>query len=76
MNCKIHGCSAKKKREIRVAMLARYPLDYTRGGSVVHVSKLTEYLSYRDDVELHVITLSDQNKQFRIGNLNIQKVKK
>jgi len=69
MNSQVSGS------KIRVALLA--PLGSTSewGGVAVHVSKLVEYLSYRDDVELHIVTFGDENKQFRKGNLNVYMVR-
>lgn len=63
-------------RKIKVAMLAAYSKHSKRSGSVIHIEKTIRYLSYRDDVELHVITLSNKNVQFKKGDLNVHEIKK
>ena len=63
-------------RRIKVAMLAPYSTHSKRSGSVIHIEKTTRYLSYRDDVELHVVTIGNKNMQFKKGDLNIHEIKK
>ena len=63
-------------RKIKVAMLAPYSTHSKRSGSVIHIEKTIRYLSYRDDIELHVITLGNKNRQFKRGDLNIHVIKK
>ena len=63
-------------RKIKVAMLAPYSIHSKRSGSVIHIHKLIEHLSYREDIELHVITIGDKNSQFERGNVNVHEIKK
>jgi glycosyltransferase involved in cell wall biosynthesis len=63
-------------RKIKVVMLAPYSTHSKGSGSVIHVKKTIKYLSYRDDIELHVITLGNKNRQFKEGALNIHVIKK
>ena len=63
-------------RKIKVAMLAAYLLDSKHNGLSMHINKLTEYLSYREDIELHVVTIGDKNRRFTEGNLNVHMIKK
>jgi len=41
----------------------------------MHIRKITEYLSYRADIELHIITFGNKNRQFKKGNLNVHTLK-
>jgi glycosyltransferase involved in cell wall biosynthesis len=63
-------------RKNKVVMLAPYSRHSKRSGSVIHIEKTIEYLSYRDDIELHVVTIGDKNVQFKKDNLNIHIIKK
>jgi len=63
-------------RRIKVAMLAHYSAHSKRSGSVIHIEKTIRYLSYRDDVELHVVTIGNKNMQFKKGNLDVHEIKK
>jgi glycosyltransferase involved in cell wall biosynthesis len=62
-------------RKIRVAMLAPYLLDSKHNGLSMHINKLTNHLSQREDTELHVVTFGKENKQLRKGNLTIHIIK-
>jgi len=42
----------------------------------VHVNRLTERLSRRDDIELHVVTFGDESREFKEGNLSIHMVRR
>jgi glycosyltransferase involved in cell wall biosynthesis len=61
-------------RKIKVAMLGLYL--YEMGGLSMHINKLTKYLSYREDIELHLITVGNKNRQFKKGDLNVYVIKK
>ena len=63
-------------RKNKVAMLAHYSTHSKRSGSVIHIEKTIRYLSYRDDIELHVITLGNKNKKFKEDNINVHVIKK
>ena len=63
-------------KKIKVVMLAPCSTHSKRSGSVIHIEKTIEYLSYRDDIELHVITLGNKNRQFKKGALNVHVIKK
>lgn len=59
--------------KIKVAMLAPC---LSHNGVPTHINKLTEHLSRRDDIELHIITVGNKNQSIQKDNLNIHKVKK
>ena len=61
-------------RKIKVVMLG--PYLYEMGGVTMHIKKLTKYLSLRDDIELHLVTVGTKNEKFKIGDLNIHVIKK
>lgn len=63
-------------RKIKVVLLAPYSTHSKRSGSVIHIEKTIRYLSYRDDVELHVITIGNKNMQFKKGNVDVHVIKK
>ncbi|MCZ7393808.1 MAG: glycosyltransferase family 4 protein [Candidatus Methanoperedens sp.] len=60
---------------MKVAMLCQYPLHKMWGGPAVYIDRLAYHLSCIKDVDLHVITIGEEGKQFRRGNLNIHIVK-
>lgn len=61
-------------KKLKVVMLG--PFLYEMGGVTVHIRKLANYLSLRDDVELHVVTVSTKNEEIEKDNLNIHVIKK
>ncbi|MCK4735828.1 MAG: glycosyltransferase family 4 protein [Methanophagales archaeon] len=61
-------------RKIKVVMLG--PYLYEMGGVTMHIKKLTKYLARRDDIELHLITVSTKNEKYEKDNLNIHVIKK
>jgi glycosyltransferase involved in cell wall biosynthesis len=61
-------------KKIKVAMLA--PYLYTRTGVMEHIKKLVKHLSRREDVELHLISIGDKNRQFKRDNVNVHEIKK
>ena len=63
-------------RKIKVAMLAPYSTHSKHNGLSMHINKITEYLSYGDDIELHVVTIDDKNMQFKKEDLNVHVIKK
>lgn len=65
-----------RNNKIKVAMLAKYYSVSKPTGTAMHLNKITEHLSQRDDIELHLITFGKENKQFRKGNLTIHIIKK
>ena len=62
--------------KIKVAMLASYSPFSKDSGFLTHVNKLTTHLSYRDDIELHIITVSNKNRRFKKENLVVHEIKK
>lgn len=58
---------------IKVAMLTPY-LDET-GSVPMHVRKLAYYLSQRDDIELHIITIGNGKETTQTGNLIVHAIK-
>jgi glycosyltransferase involved in cell wall biosynthesis len=63
-------------RKIKVAMLAQYLPDSKQNGVSMHINRITKHLSQRDDIELHLITIGNEKKQLRKGNLIIHIIKK
>ena len=63
-----------EKGKIKVALLSPYSSNLW--GVSAHINKLIEYLSYREDIELHVVTFGDENRQFKDGNSNIHMVRR
>lgn len=61
-------------KKIKVVMLG--PYLYEMGGVTMHIKKITKYLSYRKDIEMHLITIGNKNEKTKIGNLNIHMIKK
>lgn len=61
-------------KKIKVVMLG--PYLYEMGGVTMHIKKITKYLSFREDIEMHLITIGNKNKKTKIGNLNIHMIKK
>ena len=61
-------------KKIKVVMLG--PYLYEMGGVTMHIKKITKYLSYREDIEMHLITIGNKNEKTKIGNLNIHMIKK
>ena len=61
-------------RKIKVAMLGPY---LEKHGSIeIHIKKVANCLSRLEDIELHVITIGNENMQFEEGNSNIHVIKK
>jgi glycosyltransferase involved in cell wall biosynthesis len=61
-------------RKIKVVMLG--PYLYEMGGVTMHIKKITTYLSRRDDIELHLVTIGTKNEKIEKDNLNIHVIKK
>ncbi|MBA7537545.1 hypothetical protein ES705_29814 [subsurface metagenome] len=65
-------------KRIKVAILNTYvPVPSINGGAE-HTRHLVNYLSRREDIELHVVTLSDKNADFKrdSSGLHLHLVKK
>jgi len=64
-------------KRIKVAMLASYVTDYPKtSGSVMHIRKTIKYLSDRDDIELHLITVGNKGGEFKEGNVNVHMIRR
>lgn len=61
---------------MKIVVVGGYPLYGERAGSLVHVDKLTQFISVMDGMEVHVITLGNKNEQFKRGNVNVHVVNK
>jgi glycosyltransferase involved in cell wall biosynthesis len=63
---------------MKVAILCGYmlPRGYIAAGSTTYQVKLTRYLSHIKDIELHIITVNEENRQFKKDNLVIHTIKK
>lgn len=60
---------------MKVAMLCDYSLNYVGSGSYVHNYMLAYHLSHTKGIELHIIMIGDENKQFKKNNLTIHMIK-
>ena len=62
---------------MKVAMLCDYSLNYVGSGSYVHNYMLAYHLSHIKGIELHIIMIGDENKQFKNkNNLIIHMIKR
>ncbi len=61
---------------MKVAMLGSYPLGNKLSGVGAHIEGLSLHLSQIDNIDLHVITFGNENKQFKEGKLNIHVLKR
>ena len=63
-------------KRIKVAILVSYAAHYPKiSGSVMHIKKTMKYLSARDDIELHLITIgNNKRKEFKEGNFSIHMI--
>ena len=61
---------------MKILVVGGYPLTEKRSGSVTHVDKLTQSISAIDNMEVHVLTQGDKNKQFKRGNVNVHVINK
>lgn len=62
--------------KIKIAMVGRYPLSEIYGGYQWYIDRLSHYISHIDGIELHIITLSNEKREFKKDNLNIHAVKR
>lgn len=60
--------------KIKVVMLGPYLSEM--GGVTAHIRNLTKYLSCRNDIELHLLTLGTKNEEYKKNNLQIHIIKK
>jgi len=65
----------QKVEVMKVAMLCDYSLNYVGSGSYVYNYMLAYYLSRIKGIELHIIMIGDENKQFKENNLTIHMTK-
>lgn len=74
---KIMRVQGVEMRKIKVAIVCGLPLNgiiYT--GSKIYEDKLTYHLSHRRNVELHIITVGKENREFKKDKLIIHTIKK
>ena len=64
--------------KIKVAMLCTYPLNENKiyGGVETHVYHLTHHIALLSDIELHIVTLGTNKKQFLKNNIYFHIIKK
>jgi len=62
--------------KIRVLMLGSYPLNMPHGGVETHFLQLARHIALSNDVESHIVTLGDNNKQFEKSNIQYHIIKK
>jgi glycosyltransferase involved in cell wall biosynthesis len=60
---------------MKVVIVSDYSVN-PYGGLQTHVYHLTSQLSLFEDLEIHIITLGDTNRDFKINNLNIHVLKR
>ena len=64
-------------KTIKVAMLGPYLEKDRRYSSIaIHINLIAEHLSQWEDVELHVITIGNEDTRFRNGDINVHVIKK
>jgi glycosyltransferase involved in cell wall biosynthesis len=64
-------------KKIKVAMLGPYLEEIRRYSSIaIHTNLLTKHLSKIEDIELHVITIGNEDGRFKKDNVDIHVVKK
>ncbi len=61
--------------KLRVAMLAPY-LHGTGGGSAKHIEKTIGYMSRREDVELHVLSIGNKTDKIEAENFKLHVIEK
>ena len=61
---------------MKIAMICDYSLNKLYDGARVYNDRLTHHLSHTRDLELHIITVGNENKQFKTDNLVIHMIKK
>jgi glycosyltransferase involved in cell wall biosynthesis len=62
--------------KMKVVILCGNPLNRIYTGSKIYEDKLTYHLSRIRDIELHIITIGEKNRQFKKDNLIIHTIKK
>lgn len=66
-------------KRIKVAILASYVTHYPKisgNGALMHIKKTIKYLSDRDDIELHLITIGNKRREFKEGNVNVHMIRR
>lgn len=71
---KLNHCN--KEGTMKIAIVCNYPLKKNYTGSDIYNDKLTYSLSHRGNVELHIITIGKENRQFKKDRLIIHTIKK
>jgi glycosyltransferase involved in cell wall biosynthesis len=62
--------------KLKIAILCNYPLKKKYTGSEIYNDRLTDSLSHKENIELHIITIGKENRQFRKDKLIIHTIKK
>ena len=60
---------------MKIVIICGYPLNKVFSGSKIYEAKLTSHLSHIKNLELHIITVGKENKQFKKDNLIIHMIK-
>ena len=64
-------------RKIRVVMLGPYLEEHRKHSSIaIHTDLLAKHLSEIEDIELHVITIGNEEGRFKEGDIDVHVVKK
>jgi len=61
--------------KMKVAIICRLDSDI-QSGSLLYNERLTYHISHTRDIELHIVTVANENKQFKKYNLIIHTIKK
>ncbi len=59
---------------MKILIISGYPLTERTSGSLEHAAKLAQYISAIDGMKVHVMTLGNENKQFKSGSVNVHVV--
>jgi len=61
---------------MKVLMIGTYPLGVIYGGVPTYTYRFAHYLSKRSEIQLHVITFGDENKEFKENNITVHVINK
>ena len=62
--------------KMKIVMLGGIHVNKPKGGVQMHIDRLANHLSKREDIELHLITFGSEKKELKNGNLRIHVLKR
>ena len=62
--------------KMKIVMLGGIHVNKPKGGVQMHIDRLANHLSKREDIELHLITFGSKEKEIENGNLRIHVLKR